>query len=133
MTPALLVAAVLLTAVPALPAATAQSAAAEAVRPAQLFVLTYRPGPAWRAGLPMEQQALAPHGAYHKRLVAEGRSFAAGRFLTSEGGMAIIRAASLEEAQALLAADPAIQSGVFTGSIEAWKPRFLSGRPLAPG
>lgn len=130
----LLIAAGLLTATIASAPAMAQTAAdAEAARPAQLFVFTYRPGPAWRAGLPMARQALGAHAAYHKRLVADGRSFAAGPFLTSEGGMAIVRAADLKEAQAMLAADPAIRSGVFTGSIEAWRPGFRTDQPLPPG
>lgn len=130
----LLIAAGLLAATIACPPAMAQTAAGtEAVQPARLFIFTYRPGPAWRAGLPMAKQALGPHAAYHKRLVAQGRSFAAGPFLTSEGGMAIIRAADLEEAQAMLAADPAIQSGVFVGSIEAWRPGLRTDQPLPPG
>jgi uncharacterized protein YciI len=44
--------------------------------------------------------------------------------------MAIIRAADRAEAEAVLAADPAIVNGVFAADIRHWQPRFDSGRPL---
>ena len=44
--------------------------------------------------------------------------------------MAIVRAASMAEAKALLAADPAIQSGVFVAEIREWRPRFHSDSPI---
>lgn len=112
------------------PAAAMAQAATPAAPAAQLFVLTYRQGPAWKPDRPISEQGLAPHGAYQKQLIAEGRSFAAGPFLTSLGGMAIIRAADLKEAQAVLAADPAIRNGVFVGAIEAWRPILSSNQPL---
>ena len=94
-----------------------------------LFVFIYRPGPAWRQGQPMHRQALAPHAAYHRQLFEQGRTFAAGGFL-DDGGMAIVRAADIDEARALLASDPAITSGVFVGTVEQWRPRFRSNEPL---
>ncbi|MGE3396577.1 MAG: YciI family protein [Sphingomonas sp.] len=107
------------------PPATAQAA------PRQLFLFVYRPGPAWIAGQPMAQQNLREHGAYHARLVREGRSVAGGGFVGMDGGMAIVRAADLAEAQAMLAADPAIRNGVFAADLRHWQPRFDSGQPLA--
>jgi hypothetical protein len=44
--------------------------------------------------------------------------------------MAIVRAANIEEARALLREDPAIVSGIFTGDVEGWAPRFRSEAPL---
>jgi uncharacterized protein len=98
--------------------------------PRQLFLFLYRPGPAWRPGVPMAQQDLRAHGAYHARLVHEGRSVAGGGYVGEEGGMAIVRAANLEEARAMLVADPAIQNGVFAAEIRQWRPRFHSEVPL---
>jgi uncharacterized protein YciI len=97
-------------------AATSQTAS-------PLYLFIYRPGPAWKPGVPMAGQDLRPHGAYMAKLDAEGRILAAGGF-PDQGGMAIVRAASLEEAQRLLAADPAVTSGVFLADLRAWKPRF---------
>lgn len=115
--------------VPASAQAPAQSAPAAAA-PRQLFLFLYRPGPAWRAGVPMRQQDLRAHGAYHNRLVQEGRSVAGGGYVGEEGGMAIVRAASLEEARAILGADPAILNGVFVAEIRQWAPRFHSDARL---
>jgi uncharacterized protein len=133
MKPALLLALVLASA--ATPTAAPAQAPAEpaAAAPRQLFLFLFRPGPAWRAGVPMHQQDLRAHGAYHARLVREGRSVAAGGYVGEDGGMAIIRAASLEEAQAMLAADPAILNGVLAAELRPWAPRFHSDAPLVEG
>ena len=97
-----------------------------------LFLFIYRPGPAWREGLPMRQQGLGPHAAYMQRLLDEGRLFAAGGFADDDGGMAIVRGGDMAEAQALIGADPAVISGVFVGAVEEWRPRFRVDGPL-PG
>ena len=99
-------------------------------QPRQLFLFLFRPGPAWRAGVPMRQQDLRDHGAYHARLVREGRSVAGGGYVGEEGGMAIVRAADRAEAEAMLAADPAIRNGVFVAELRQWAPRFHSDAPL---
>ena len=112
-------------------------APAQAAPPAapqrQLFLFLFRPGPACQAGVPMRQQNLREHGAYHARLVREGRSVAGGGYVGEDGGMAIVRAADLAEARAMLAADPAIVSGVFVAELRQWQPRFHSDRPLVEG
>lgn len=117
--------ALLLAGAPAL-AQTEPSAAA----PRQLFLFLYRPGPAWRAGRPMREQDLRAHGAYHARLLAEGRGFAGGGYVGEDGGLAIVRAAGLDEARAMLAADPAIVNGVFVAELRQWAPRFHNAQPL---
>jgi uncharacterized protein YciI len=114
----------LIAAVPAVAQSPAPSAGA---RP--LFVILYRPGPAWMAGRPMREQNLRPHGAYYAGLLRDGRVFAGGGF-DGDGGMAIIRAADAAEARAILAADPAITSGVFVAELRQWIPRFVSPGPL---
>lgn len=106
---------------------------AAAVAPRQIFLFLYRPGPTWRAGRPMREQDLRAHGAYHARLLREGRGFAGGGYVGEDGGMAIVRAAGLEEARAILAADPAILNGVFVAELRQWAPRFHSDAPLVEG
>jgi uncharacterized protein len=122
---AILLLALLLAASPAL----AQTEPAPAA-PRQLYLFLYRPGPAWRAGVPMRQQDLRDHAAYHGRLLREGRSFAGGGYVGEDGGLAIVRAAGLEEARAMLAADPAIRNGVFVAELRQWAPRFHGEGPL---
>jgi uncharacterized protein len=117
----------------ALLAAPGCAAAQTSETPMQLFLFQYAPGPAWRAGVPMHQQGLAPHAAYMQRLQDEGRLFAGGGYVGADGGMAIVSAASAEEARAMLAADPAITSGVFVAELRQWRPRFRIEAPLPPG
>ena len=98
--------------------------------PQSLFVFLFEPGPAWVVGKPMERQDLREHAAYHARLVKVKRSFAGGGFVGRNGGMAIIRARDLAEAEAIRDADPAIMKGVFTVQITGWLPHFVSPAPL---
>ena len=103
---------------------------AEAPAAQQLFVVIYRPGPAWIPGKPGHQQKLGGHLVFIRGLLADGRLVAGGPFLEGEGGMAIFRAASMEEAKAILATDPAVIDGVFAAELRAWDPRYDSGKPL---
>jgi len=106
------------------------SAATAAEQP--LFAFIYRPGPAWKPGLPMAQQDLRAHGGYIAKLTAEGRVVAAGGWSGADGGMAVLRAADTDEAQRLLAADPAITGGVFQAELRRWSPRFGVDTDLVP-
>jgi len=97
---------------------------AQAAPDQPLFAFIYRPGPAWKPGLPMAQQDLRAHGGYIARLTAEGRVVAAGGWAGADGGMAVLRAADADEAARLLAADPAITTGIFQADLRRWAPRF---------
>ena len=111
------------------------SAAQAATDPAQpLFAFIYRPGPAWKPGLPMAQQDLRAHAGYIGRLAAEGRVVAGGGWVGLDGGMAVLRCADADEAARLLAADPAVTSGIFQADLRRWAPRFgdLAPKPAVP-
>lgn len=95
-----------------------------------VFVVAYKPGPAWRAGVPMNRQALAPHAGYWTRLAHEGRAIGAGAFLDVDGGMALIVAAGMDDARAVVAADPAVTSGVFVAELHQWSPRIRGAGDL---
>lgn len=107
-----------------------QAEATATANPVKLFVFLYRAGPAWKAGQPMEKQALGPHAAYIKGLLDQGRLVGGGRFEELDGGMAIVKASDQEEARKMLAVDPAVTSGVFAADLRAWTPRFRSPEPL---
>ena len=96
----------------------------------QLFIILYRPGPSWVAGRPMAQQNLREHGLYYRQLMEQGRVFAGGGYVGLDGGMGIIWAADRADAEAVLAADPAIRDGVFAADLRQWSPRFVADRPL---
>ena len=129
MKPRLLALALIMTIPAAVPAA-AQVPVQETAQARQLFLFLFSPGPNWREDVPMRQQDLREHAAYHDRLVREGRGFAGGGYVGMEGGMAIVRAADRAEAEAILAADPAILNGVFAVELREWRPRFHTDAPL---
>jgi uncharacterized protein YciI len=105
-----------------------------AAKPAtpHLFAVIYRQGPNWKAGQPMQKQALAEHAEYYRRAMEEGRVFAGGGLVAMNGGLAILRMSNLDEARAFLAADPALLNGTFIGEVHAWNPRFVAEGPLRP-
>lgn len=105
-----------------------------AVRPAStgLFVVIYRQGPGWKAERPMQGQALGGHLRYYRRGIEDGRVFAAGGLLAINGGLAILRAATLAEARAFVTADPAVLKGTLAGEVHAWTASFVSREPLRP-
>lgn len=112
--------------------ATAQQSQTEAAATQQLFLFQYSRGPAWREGVPMREQGLAGHAAYMRQLQDEGRLFAGGGYVSDDGGMAIVICANIDEARAILAADPAITSGIFVAELRHWRPRFRTDEPLPP-
>ena len=116
----------------AIGSAAARTPPAVADDRSQIFLFLFRPGPAWRQGVPMARQDLRAHAAYHARLVSEGRGFAGGGYVGEDGGLAIVRAASRAAAQAMLEVDPAIVNGVFVAELRQWAPRFHTQAPLIP-
>ena len=108
--------------------ALAGTATAEST-PLKPFAFLYKPGPAWKAGEPMSRQGLGPHARFIGELQGQGRVYAAGP-LGAEKGLAIIGAASLGEAKAILARDPAVTSGIFTAEVETFGPRFGGKAPI---
>jgi uncharacterized protein len=131
MTHSLMRAAMLAMALAAAPAcAHAQTPPTVAPAAQQLFLFQYARGPAWRDGVPMREQGLGPHGAYMRQLQEQGRLFAGGGYSSDDGGMAIVMCADADEARAILAADPAITSGIFVAELKQWTPRFRTDEPL---
>ncbi len=87
-----------------------------------VFAIVYAPGPAWKPGVSVWEQPLAAHGDYHHRLWGEGRLMESGPFADGSGALAIVKVANRAEAEALLAADPAVASGLLTGELRPWFP-----------
>jgi len=86
----------------------------------RLYLVSYRPGPAWVAGKPLAEQPLREHGRYMLGLYTKGALKFAGPFTDDAGGAAAFEAASAEEAQAIVAADPAVSSQVFLAELHPW-------------
>jgi len=101
------------------------------VGPQKTYAFIYAPGPQWLAGRPVTEQNLGAHRAYMADLYARGRVLLGGPFLDDAGGgVALVRAKGRDEATALLAADPAIREGVFTGVVRRWHAVFNEAEDL---
>src|SRR5262245_58419781 len=82
------------------------------------YAFIYAPGPQWLVGRPVTEQNLEAHCAYMGDLYARSQVPLGGLFVDDAGGgFALVRAKGRGEAVALLAADPAIREGVFTGVV----------------
>ena len=89
---------------------------------ANTYLVVYSRGPAWDDGKPMrEQPGLREHFAYYLDLHGQGRLVAGGGFTDESGGAAIIKADNDAAADAFIAADPAVKSGVFRPTLQRVK------------
>lgn len=89
-----------------------------------LFALVYRAGPAWKPGVPMKDQGLRDHFYYVKALHERGDIVYAGA-MGPDGGLMILHAADQTAADAVAANDPAVKTGIFTGEVRRYMPRFV--------
>ncbi|GAC1352900.1 MAG: hypothetical protein NVS3B20_00430 [Polyangiales bacterium] len=81
-----------------------------------LATLTYR--------VPLEtvEENTADHRAFCREHFASGTLIASGPFTPREGGLLIVRAASRDEVDAMLADDPFLSRGIATYEVRAWTP-----------
>lgn len=110
------------------PAPTPAAATPAADR--KLFALILRPGSAWKPGRPFAEQGLRPHFDYWMGLFRAGRIATAGP-LGSDGGLVLLLAPSLEQAEAMMRADPAIEARIFTGEVRSYAPPMVDSGALA--
>ena len=85
------------------------------------YLAVYRRGPGCIAGKSLKEQPLQEHRKYMLRLYTEGTMKSAGPFLDDTGGALIFEAASEEDAKAVIAADPAVRSGIFVSELHPWQ------------
>jgi len=106
-------------------------ASPEKVSAMTVYAIIYRPGPAWRPDVPMSEQGLRDHFFYLRRIDAEGRIALAGP-VGEDGGLILLRAESKADADAFVAADPAVVAGLFVGEPRPFVPRFVGRDTLEP-
>ena len=111
------------------------SSVSEAEGPAKkkTYLVVFKPGPAWLAGKPVTEQPIKEHGPYMLGLYKKGVMKFAGPFSDGTGGAYVFEAASDEEADAIVAADPAVIDKVFVPErhpwyLVDWEKRAQSGR-----
>ena len=94
----------------------------------QLFVIIHHRGPAWADGVPyLQQPALGGHIGFMSSLEERGLMVLGGPYADSDAdptgivGMAIVRAASQAEAEALAAEDPTVATGMIEPRVRPWR------------
>ena len=107
----------------------APTAPAPVVAKGRLFAVVLGPGSAWKKGQPFKGPGLDAHRQYWKRLFAEGRVASAGP-LGDRAGLALIRAKNQKEADALIAADPAVKARVLAEVARPYSADLLSAPVL---
>jgi uncharacterized protein YciI len=91
----------------------------------EVYALVFSTGPSWdKAKPPGEQAFFADHSKNLRDLRAEGRLLLGGRF--SDQGLVLVRAASLDEARALVDRDPSVQNGTFQAEVHLFR-AFMPG------
>lgn len=85
------------------------------------FLVIYRPGPAWLVGKPVSEQPLKEHGKYMLGLYIRGSMKLAGPLADNAGGAVVLEVADQPEAQAIVAQDPAVKSGIFVYEVHPWE------------
>jgi uncharacterized protein YciI len=67
-----------------------------------------------------EQPQVGVHVAFLRSMLADGRLALGGPFLDDSGGMAIVRAASLDEARAWAESDESVRGGLLCVEVKPW-------------
>ncbi|MFC0588869.1 YciI family protein [Novosphingobium aquiterrae] len=83
-------------------------------RGGSLYAVVMGPGPAWKKGQPLRKSRSDEHWRYWQDLHDKGLVESAGP-VGKDTGFALLRARNQREANAVLAADPAIRAGRFRG------------------
>jgi uncharacterized protein YciI len=94
--------------------------------PKTLFVMEHAPGPGWEAGTDFrEQPGIEDHFAFMSLLNARGVLVVGGPFMDGAPdrpvGMAVVRVASEDEADALAGQDQAVVKGLLTYRVRPWR------------
>lgn len=87
---------------------------------AKYFVFIHRPGKNWRQDQPLEQQPLSAHFQYMTALQRTGKLVLGGGFTDGAGALGVIKVSSLQEAQRLVADDPAVKDGLVVSEVHPW-------------
>ncbi|MBD2438344.1 YciI family protein [Nostoc sp. FACHB-110] len=70
---------------------------------------------------PIFDQYVPAHNAYVKDLITKGHKARTGYWAQMGGGMLLFEAASIDEAQAIVALDPLVKNGCVSYKLYEWK------------
>jgi uncharacterized protein YciI len=94
--------------------------AAVSVSARPTYLVIYRAGPSWPAGAPIRALPLRDHGRYMLELYKRSVMRFAGAFADDSGGAVMFEAENDAAARAIVDADPAVTSGIFTFELHRW-------------
>ena len=101
--------------------AVAPAPAADDGPPQIVYAVRYQPGPKWLAGKkPQEQPGIGQHIGYMQSCDEKKILVCGGPFLDGTGGLSVLRAASLEEAETVAKADPSVAAGLLVPEVHPW-------------
>ena len=86
-----------------------------------MYLVLYRPGPAWLTGKSVMEQPLKEHGKYMLSVYIKGSMKLAGPLMDNAGGAVLLAVSNEAEAKAIVTNDPAVKSGVFVFEMHPWK------------
>ena len=107
----------------------AQTEMAVPVAKGRLFGAVLGPGPAWKRGQPFKGADLPEHQRYWRQLFELGHVASAGP-LGDDAGLILLRAKNQTEANALIAADPAVIARLLRGVARPYAARMMSAEVL---
>ena len=86
-----------------------------------LYAVLYTPGPEFERLGGREADLQARHVDYQVGHFKAGRLLLGGPYAARQGGIALFRAASQEEVERIVAADPAVTGGFYVAEVRAWE------------
>lgn len=107
------------------PTAGKPAVATAPIAKGRLYAIVLAPGTAWKRGQPFKGPGLEEHRRYWQRLHKEGRVASAGP-LGGDTGLAVVRARDQREADALVAADPAVRGRILRGMARPYAAELVS-------
>jgi uncharacterized protein YciI len=85
------------------------------------YLVIYRAGPAWAPGKRLSELPLKEHGRYMLSLYAKGLLKIASGLGDDTGGAVVLEVVDQAQAEALVADDPAVKTGLFLHELHPWR------------
>lgn len=96
------------------------------------YFFLHSPGPAWNHDQPVFRQDWTAHLAYMQELRDSGQLMLGGPFKDDSGAFGIVKAESVDQARALVEADPAVESGLVMVEVRPWHPVVIEAMQPRP-
>lgn len=99
----------------------------------KIFSVVYAPGPNWLQGRPLREQPLQEHIQNLEFLLAKKVLVLAGPYMDAPGGEMVLQVARREDAEKIVANDPAVVKGILVPTIREWYIAFdgTTPKPIA--